>query len=90
MKYITEFIIKLICFIILFLLNILIFLHGRTLSCDKCQIHFQSDKTTFNEVYDYQLQSYNINISLLYDSYINNDCYISYDSNGFTIHNKTK
>jgi hypothetical protein len=88
----VEFIIKVFCIIIIITLNVLVYVHGKDLSCDKCKIHFQSEKTIYKNVYDSPLQNLYINISLIYNDFLNNKCYIEWDkdSQGFRVNDVTK
>jgi hypothetical protein len=78
-----ETIIKIVCILILIALNIAVYLNGRDLSCDKCQIRFNSESLA-------QVQEFSINITTLYNNYLENDCYIEYSEYGFIIKNVIK
>lgn len=85
----TELMIKSFCLIVLITLNVLIYLNGKNLSCDKCQINFQSNKEDYKKAYNESMQTFRINISRLYNAYKNNDCYIYWDADnqGFKLKN---
>lgn len=74
MKEIIRTLIYSFCILIEITLIISIYLNGIKLDCSKCKIHLTSNKleTTMNDFY--------INITVLYDSYINNECVIKYDN----------
>ena len=74
-----QIIIKVLCIVILLGLNIAVFIHGRNLSCDKCKIEFTSEKITHEEAFDSSWQEITINITDLYDSYLNDQCIIKFD-----------
>jgi len=71
-----ETIIKIICILILIILNLVVYLNGRTLSCNNCEVRFTS------ELFQNK-QEFSVNISKLYESYLNNSCYIRYTKQGF-------
>lgn len=63
-----ELIIKLVCILILVILCISIYINGKDLSCNKC-------KLTISKKEGMNTNIYQINISTLYESYKNNQCY---------------
>ena len=59
----TETIIKIICILILIALNIAIYLNGKDLSCDKCQVTIKQNNDVFK-----------VNITTLYENYLEDNC----------------
>ena len=59
----TETIIKIICILILIALNIAIYMNGKDLSCDKCQVTIKQNNDVFK-----------INITTLYENYLEGNC----------------
>lgn len=59
----TETIIKLICILILIILCISIYIHGKELSCNKCQVSIQQNNQVFK-----------VNISEIYNLYLEDKC----------------
>ena len=66
---------KIFCIIILIILNVLIVLNGRTLSCDKCVITFHHER-------DMIKQEMKINISELYEYFKQDKCLIEFKEFG--------
>lgn len=62
-SYKTEIIIKVICIIILITLCISIYINGKDLSCDNCQVKIQKDNKIVL-----------ININTLYEDYVKDRC----------------
>lgn len=63
-----ELTIKIFCIIILLILNIAIYINGKNLDCNKCQIKFRIG----NEIME-------VNANKLFDKYLNNDCNLDYN-----------
>jgi len=86
-----ESIIKLICIIILLILNLLIYFNGKNLSCDKCEIRFMANKESIRYVTNEPIQDFKVNITNLFKDYKNKYCLIKWNrEQGGFIYDYTK
>jgi len=76
-----EVVIRLVCVIILVVLNLAIVIHGLSLSCDKCVINFRSQRP--DEIFE--PNNFSVKLLDVYDYYLRDKCLVEFDENGFRI-----
>ena len=77
-----QVILKLISVTILIFLCLGIIINGQKLRCENCQISFTA-KTSVQELGDApKLSEYKINVTDLYDNFMNDTCLISFNEHG--------
>ena len=74
-----ELAIKIFCIIIITFLCIVIYINDKYTNCDNCKIHFTSTKQDYSTAFNKPYQDFYVNISILYESYLNKSCTVTWN-----------
>jgi len=87
MKPKTELLIRIINLIIVLGLCLTIYLNGRSLSCDKCELELRTNKPAWKSS-SYTQEKTTVKIIDLYDSIKEDHCVLKWDKNSGWIYNE--